>query len=409
MRIDEFIRWREEQERLKPPKPPRNTYKQVRQYKYLYRQMLDENVIRKAYKKMRKGKTKRREIKKIDANLDDYVEKMRLMIENTKPPEVEVAHPELAYKPIKHKAKIIVENGKERKIYVPTIMEQWLHHIIIAVLQPIIMKTAHPNVCGSFPKRGPHYGKRKIERWRQEKYGVTFFAKTDIRHFYDNIRHYILFRELRIRIKDEWFMYIIELCLSTFKKGLPLGFYLSQWLANYILEPVDWMIDLKYSKYVRYMDDIVFFGENPDKLKDMINDYGALLYKRFRLDLKGNFQVAKFDDGKSSGRTVDFMGFIFFRGHTTMRKNILYKTTKQAKRISDRKKRGEKYCRKQISSMLSYMGWFKHTDSYNYYRYWIKPYVDIGKLKKIVSSMDRRNNHDRMGNNKIRSRARYAR
>ena len=36
----------------------------VKQYKYLYRRMLDENIIRKAYKKLRKGKTKRIEIRK---------------------------------------------------------------------------------------------------------------------------------------------------------------------------------------------------------------------------------------------------------------------------------------------------------------------------------------------------------
>lgn len=41
--------------------------KSAKQYKYLYRRMLDENVIRKAYKKLRKGKTKRKEIKIIDA------------------------------------------------------------------------------------------------------------------------------------------------------------------------------------------------------------------------------------------------------------------------------------------------------------------------------------------------------
>ena len=50
--------------------------------------MLDENVIRQAYKKLRKGKTKRKEIIDIDANLDEEVAAMRRMIENTKPPDV---------------------------------------------------------------------------------------------------------------------------------------------------------------------------------------------------------------------------------------------------------------------------------------------------------------------------------
>lgn len=39
-----------------------------KEYKYLYREMLKEDVIRKAYKKLRKGKTKRKEIQYIDAH-----------------------------------------------------------------------------------------------------------------------------------------------------------------------------------------------------------------------------------------------------------------------------------------------------------------------------------------------------
>lgn len=88
------------------------TERGVKQYKYLYRRMLDENIIRKAYKKLRKGKTKRIEIQKIDADLDNEVAAMRRMIENTKPPDVPVEHPELAYKPKKRKPKIIREKGQ---------------------------------------------------------------------------------------------------------------------------------------------------------------------------------------------------------------------------------------------------------------------------------------------------------
>lgn len=56
-----------------------------KEYKYLYQQMLKDDVIRKAYKKLRKGKTKRKEIQYIDAHLDDEVQKMYDMILNTKP------------------------------------------------------------------------------------------------------------------------------------------------------------------------------------------------------------------------------------------------------------------------------------------------------------------------------------
>ena len=219
--------------------------------------MLSEKTIRKAYKNLRKGKTRRAEVKYIDAHLDDEVQKMHDMILNTKPDGIEVQNPKLGFKPHKHTPKIIYEHGKIRKIFEPEIHEQWLHHIIVLVLEPIITGTAYKYSCGSFPKRGAHYAKRRIEKWlRSDPKGTRNFLKVDIRHFYDSIRLDVLMRELAIRIKDEWFLHVIWLCLREFKKGIPLGFYISQWLANYLLEPLDKLITetLGLDKLVRYMD-----------------------------------------------------------------------------------------------------------------------------------------------------------
>lgn len=383
--------------------------KSAKQYKYLYRRMLDENVIRKAYKKLRKGKTKRKEIKIIDANLDAEVAAMRRMIENTKPPGVEVEHPELAYKPCKRTPKIIHEHGKTRKIYMPEIHEQWLHHIIVLILEPIITATAYPYSCGSFPKRGAHYGKKQILRWIKSGKGIRNFAKIDIRHFYDSIRLPILMRELRIRIKDEWFLYIIELCLQGFKKGIPLGFYISQWLANYLLEPLDKFITetLGLKKDMRYMDDVTIFDDNKKKLHRAIVEIQIFIGRRFRLKLKHNYQVCKFCYKKSKrtiGRCLDFMGFLFYREKTLIRKNIMLSATRLAKHMHQAKEAGRGYFAKHIKAMLSYMGWFSCTNTYECYRENIKPFVKIGKLKKIVSKLDRRQNHETVDNRTMRSR-----
>ena len=62
----------------------------MKEYKYLYQKMLEDEVIRKAYKKLRKRKTKRKEIIKIDADLDNEVAAMREMILNTKPCPVSI-------------------------------------------------------------------------------------------------------------------------------------------------------------------------------------------------------------------------------------------------------------------------------------------------------------------------------
>lgn len=370
-----------------------------KEYKYLYQKMLSEDLIREAYRKLRKGKTRRREIQHIDAHLDDEVRLMREMILNTKPPGVEVPNPELAYRPHKRTPTVIFEHGKYRKIYMPEIHEQWLHHIIVLVLEPIIMATAYRFSCGSFPQRGAHYGKRRIERWLRNKPKETRnFAKIDIRHFYDSIRLDVLMRELKIRIKDSWFLYIIWLCLKGFKKGIPLGFYISQWLANYLLEPVDRMIaKLGITLDVRYMDDITMFHQNKKTLHAAVVAIAKMLGRRFRLKLKRTWQVCKFwYEGKRKviGRPLDFMGFVFYRHKTIVRKRIMIKATRMARKLERAAISGKPFFRKRISAMLSYMGWFSCTNTYNCYLQHIKPRVEIRKLKHIISKLQRRQNQN---------------
>lgn len=375
----------------------------AKEYKYLYQRMLDEEVIREAYKKLRKGKTKRTEIMYIDANLDEEVRKMKEMIRNTKPAEIAVEHPEKAYVPLKREPKYVNEHGKLRKIYMPEIHEQWLHHVIIEILEPIITATAYRYSCGSFPRRGAHYGKRRLERWVREGKDIRNFGKIDIRHFYDSIRPEILERELRIRIKDEWFIYVIMLCLQGFKKGVPLGFYISQWLANYLLEPLDRFImdKLGIRIFIRYMDDMVFFKNAKKDLQNAIIQIRMFIGRRFRLKLKGNYTVAKFDyekkNGKKIGRCVDFMGFKFFRDRTTIRKNIMISATGLAAKMHREKENRRGYYRKHITAMLSYMGWFTCTDTYSVYLDRIKPLIRVKQLKQIISKLDRRDKkHERM-------------
>ena len=370
----------------------------VKQYKYLYRKMLDENIIRKAYKKLRKGKTKRKEIQQIDADLDNEVTAMRRMIENTKPPDVPVEHPKLAYRPKRRTPKLIKEKGKLRKIFMPEIHEQWLHHIIVLILEPIITATAYPYSCGSFPKRGAHYGKKALLKIIRKGKNIRNFAKIDIRHFYDSIRLNILMRELRIRIKDELFLYIVELCLQGFKKGIPLGFYISQWLANYLLEPLDRFITEKLGikNLIRYMDDIVMGDDNKKKLHKAIAEIRQFIGRRFRLKLKKNYQVFKFNfqkkNGKVIGRVIDFMGFLFFRNRTTMRKAIMLSATRLAKKLARAKEAGRGYFKKHLEAMLSYIGWFSCTDTYDAYQDYIKPHINVRRLKKIISKLTRRAN-----------------
>ena len=357
-------------------------------YKYLYSKALDKSIIKQAFMNLRKNKTKRPEIVYIDKHLDKCIDEMYIMLKNTKPCKVD--NPELAFCPLNKEPRIIFEHGKTRKIYEPEIKEQWVHHIIALILQPILMKHMYAYSCGSIPGRGAHMAKRYLWRRIKEGKGIKYFAKADIRHFYNNIHLEFILRELRRYINDEWFLYLIQVCYKDFRKGIPLGYFISQWLANFLLEKFDQFVTktLGFDLYIRYMDDLVIFSPSKKRLHTAIKFIKMFLGRVYRLKLKRNYTVKRFSY-KEKGSMLDFMGFTFRRYFVSIRKSIKLKAVRTANKLC----KSKNYYIHFVRAMLSFMGWYVHSDSYNNYIRFIKPKVKISHLKKIVS---RRDKHDRL-------------
>lgn len=87
----------------------------------------------------------------------------------------------LNYKHRDHKP-IEVYDGirrKQRKIYVPNVEEQILHHMVVNVLKPIFMKSMYEHSYGSIPGRGAHSAKKRIEKWirKQDKHLNIYTAR----------------------------------------------------------------------------------------------------------------------------------------------------------------------------------------------------------------------------------------
>ncbi len=366
-------------------------------YKYLHRKCCDRQVIIAAWNKLRKGKTTRREVIKIEADFDSYVDKMQRMIQETRPG----GDPGLQFWPEKHKARIVFEHGKEREIFCPTIWEQWIHHIVIQVLAPIVTRYAYKYSCGSMPNRGGIYGKRQMERLIAR--GFKYFAKLDIRHFFRSVRQDIVIGMLEELICDEWFIYLVRRIFWQFPKSLPLGFYPSQWLANFVLWKLDRRIISTGVDHIRYVDDLVLVSNNKRTLHRVVGIIRQELGK-IRLRLKGNYQICRFifrkKTGELIGRPIDFMGFVFRRDRTVLRKKIMIRATRFAGRLS----RVDKIATRQALSMMSRIGWFKHTSTVIVWKTYIEPCVNINVLKGIIrkaqkeaaaheNTMDQRNGH----------------
>lgn len=193
--------------------------------------------------------------------------------------------------------------------------------------------------------------------------------------------------KLRKTIHDEKMLDLLFRIIDVTDIGIPLGFYTSQWLSNWYLQGLDHYIKERLGAvhYMRYMDDMVIFGSNKKVLhqtRQAISDY---LENELGLSLKDNWQIFRFSYGNDKGRDLDFMGFRFFRNRTILRKTIMYKATRKARKLS----RKEKPTIHDARQMLSYLGWIDCTDTYRMYQKWIKPFVSFKQLKRKVSQHDR--------------------
>lgn len=372
----------------------------MKTYKNLFKKVVSDEIIDSAFINACYRKNDRPEIIAIKEHYDLCKSKLKEFLIKGK------------YKPIKHLAREINDGFKlkKRNVIVPKFTarcpEQWIQHIVVLVLEPIFRHGMYEFSCGSVPGRGVHYGKKYIEKYiREHKKEIRYVLKLDIRHFYETINVDLLKERLKRIIKDDKMLELIFFILDSnfgikengeiIRSGLPIGFYTSQWFANWFLQPFDHFVkeDLKASFYMRYMDDIVIFGSNKRDLHKIFIEIKKYL-SGLDLEVKSNWQVFKFDyidkNGKRQGRFVDFMGFKFYRDKTTIRKSIFLRACRLARRL-EKKLKISWYdsCR-----LLSYLGWFVATDTYEAFKKHIEPRVNINSCKKIVSK------HSKKGDSK---------
>lgn len=298
-----------------------------------------------------------------------------------------------------HEPKIIYDGvrRKQREILVPSMREQVIHHMIINVLKPIFTKPMYYHSYGSIPGRGAtkgsklktHGGKEAIEKFiRKYPKDCKYCLKMDIHKFFDSVPHQLLKDKLTRIIHDERFLKILHTVVDANGKtvGMPIGFYTSQWFANFYLTDMDHYIkeQLRAKAYFRYMDDMVIFGPNKRELHRIRREIEKYLNERLGLEMNPKWQVFLFHyvrkDGREIGRFLDFMGFRFYRNRTTLRRTLMLRATRKALKLGKKKCKSVYDCRQ----MLSYKGWITPTDTYGMYRKRIKPFVSFRYLRQRV-------------------------
>ena len=366
----------------------------MKSYKNLDKELYDDASLKSDLLACTQNHKNKRETADIKENLDKHAEILKGKLQTN------------TFTRKTHRESEINESTcrKTRHIQKPWMFyEQPAHHAIMRPFARIVTKSLPYHVCGSIPGRGPHKEKKHIERFiKRNRSGCKYFLKFDVRHFYESVSHRRLKKALKEKIKDKTYLSKLFAVIDSCSRGLPIGYYTSQWFGNFYLSPLDHLIEAHPATEmaIRLMDDVVVFGRNKKQLHELRKACVRKL-EDLGLTMKNNWQVCRFDyvgrDGKRRGRPLDFMGFKFYRDRTTIRKSILFRIRKKAYSIRRKEKPGWT----DAASMLSRMGWIKHADAYGYYERHIKPAVNIRKLKKIMSKHSKKEASNEVGKSGI--------
>ena len=190
----------------------------------------------------------------------------------------------------------IITDPKQRLISAASFPDRVIHHAIMNVLEPVFERQFIFHTYACRKGKGTHAAVRYAFKCAGRS---EFFLKLDVRKYFDSIDHTVLKQFLCRIIKDARCLELLFGVIDSYKidfegesagrkKGLPIGNLTSQFFANFYLSALDHFIleKLKPEGYVRYMDDMVIFGDSVKNLKNIFDEVDRFCLEKLALFLK---------------------------------------------------------------------------------------------------------------------------
>ncbi|MCM1170446.1 MAG: RNA-directed DNA polymerase [Bacteroides sp.] len=202
----------------------------------------------------------------------------------------------------------MVHDPKLRKICAASFEEKIIHHAVMNVCKPYFERNLIYDTYATRDGKGVYAA---LGRARQGLRRYGYVAKLDVRKYFDTISHEVLKQQLRCMFKDAALLELLDGIIDSYEVmsgcGVPIGNLTSQYFANLYLSGLDHYVkeEMRVSVYVRYMDDMLLFGESKEQVKGYVAAVERFVGERLRLHLKPLVLNA-------SKRGISFLGYNLF-------------------------------------------------------------------------------------------------
>jgi len=279
---------------------------------------------------------------------------------------------------------------KVREIFAAPFRDRVIHHLLVNELEKIWEPIFIHDSYASRVFKGTHAAKERLYKFQRQitKNGkaCAYYLQLDIKDFFISINKDTLFSLIKPKIENPDLLWLTQKIIfwdctksyvckgeeqlllnippnkSLFGKnnlrGLPIGNLTSQFFANIYLNELDQFVKhgLKAHYYMRYVDDFVLLSPDATELSAWRTQIEEFLLSKLSLRLHPKrHKLLPISNG------IDFLGYIVRPRYTLVRRRVVNNLKEKIRQFKEARVKDFK---KFHDSIASYLGHFKHANSY---------------------------------------------
>jgi RNA-directed DNA polymerase len=274
------------------------------------------------------------------------------------------------YKPGPVRRKTIrKEDGGERHLGIPNLIDRLIQQAILLVLTPIFDPVFSESSFGFRPRRSAHEAIHLVQKHIQA--GYRWCVDIDLSKFFDTVQHDVLMHRVARKVRDKQLLRLIGNYLRAgvmidadfhpSTEGTMQGGPLSPFLSNVLLDDFDKEMESRGHRFARYADDFLVFSKTEQSATRVFASVERYLTRKLKL------VINREKSGIRPAEVTEFLGFSF-RSSGGRIEVSAKKLSKFKERIKEttRRNRGVSIQRRFLELRRYFQGWI------GYFRYGLR-------------------------------------